>query len=378
MVEIQFFEDEACMAFYPLNTLRSVADLPWGGRSLRSVWTGQIQAAATEGRWSVNSRWVPGGAAVEALAALGEGERWEHGGTVLARRGSGERARAFPGEPDLLGHLTDLFSRCGEALEAGWEGLSAAWEAEPVAVAGLPGHCTLIGPADRLRVAPGVRLLASTFNTEAGPIVLGPGVEVQEGSHLRGPLALGAGTQVKMGTRLLGPTTAGTGCRLGGEISNSILLDHSNKGHDGFLGNSVIGSWCNLGADTNTSNLRNNYRPVPLWNAARSHFETSPLLFVGLLMGDHAKCGINTMFNTGTTVGFGTQFAGAGFPPKHLPPFTWGAAGTWETHDFDRFLDTAQAVMARRGLAPAPEEIAAWRKLHEDTRPDRSAFLTRL
>jgi UDP-N-acetylglucosamine diphosphorylase/glucosamine-1-phosphate N-acetyltransferase len=376
MVEIQFFEDEKCGAFYPLNAMRSVADLPWGGRGLREVWAGQIRQHAAfppGGTWVLNSRWVPGSEAVAVLAELGEGERWERGGTVLARRGSGERARAFPGEPDLLGHVTDLFVRCGEAIEAQLEGLCAAWEAEPARE--WPVHCTVIGPADRLRLAPGVRLLASTLNTEGGPIVLGPGVEVQEGSHLRGPLALGPGTQVKMGTRIQGPTTAGTGCRLGGEISNSILLDHSNKGHDGFLGNSVIGSWCNLGADTNTSNLRNNYRPVPLWNADLQTLQPSPLLFVGLLMGDHAKCGINTMFNTGTSVGFGAQYAGAGFPPKHLPPFTWGAGGTWQTHDIERFIDTARAVMARRQMTPTSAEEAAWRRLHAATAPDRDRFL---
>lgn len=207
---------------------------------------------------------------------------------------------------------------------------------------------TLIG--NHLFVEEGSRITASTLNTQTGPIYIGRNVEIMEGSMLRGPLALCDGSIVKMGAKIYGATTIGPESRVGGEINNSIFQGYSNKAHDGFLGNSLIGEWVNIGADTNASNLKNNYEEVKLWNYATRRFDKTSSLFCGLIMGDHAKCGINTMFNTGTVVGFGANVFGAGFPRQFIPDFAWGGASGFTTFTIDKFFATTQKVMERRQL----------------------------
>ena len=169
-----------------------------------------------------------------------------------------------------------------------------------------------------------------------------------EGCMIRGGLALCESAQLKMGTKIYGATTLGPNCRGGGEISNSVMLANSNKGHDGFLGNSVLGEWCNIGADTNTSNLKNTYEPVKLWSYTRKKFVQTGQQFVGLMMGDHSKAGINTMFNTGTVVGVASNIFGSGFPRNFVPSFAWGGHEGFITHRFEQALKTAEIVCSRR------------------------------
>lgn len=188
------------------------------------------------------------------------------------------------------------------------------------------------------------------FNTTSGPVYLGKNSEVMEGCLIRGPFALGEQSIVKMGAKIYGPTSIGPNCRVGGEVNNAVLLANSNKGHDGFLGNSVIGEWCNLGADTNNSNLKNNYLPVKLWSYVTEKFEDTGLQFCGLIMGDHSKCGINTMFNTGTVVGVFANIYGEGFPRNFIPSFAWGGSSGFITHQTKKAIETAKIVMQRRGL----------------------------
>ena len=161
-----------------------------------------------------------------------------------------------------------------------------------------------------------------------------------------------------MGAKIYGPTTIGPFCRAGGEINNSVLLANSNKGHDGFLGNSVIGEWCNLGADTNNSNLKNNYKDVKIWNYPSASFINTGRQFCGLIMGDHSKCGINTMFNTGTVVGVSANIFGGGFPPSFIPSFSWGGTDGFTTHRMEKVLETAALVMERRDLKLSEEDKA--------------------
>jgi len=188
------------------------------------------------------------------------------------------------------------------------------------------------------------------MNTSAGPVYIGRDAEIMEGSSVRGPLALCDGSVVKMGSKLYGATTIGPYCKVGGEINNSIFFGYSNKAHDGFLGNAVIGEWCNLGADTNNSNLKNNYASVKLWNYPRNRFIDTGLQFCGLIMGDHSKCGINTMFNTGTVVGVSTNIHGSGFPRNFIPSFSWGGSGGFRVYAIKKALETAEIVMNRRNL----------------------------
>jgi UDP-N-acetylglucosamine diphosphorylase/glucosamine-1-phosphate N-acetyltransferase len=195
----------------------------------------------------------------------------------------------------------------------------------------------------------GVRIRAAVLNAEDGPIYLGRNSVIQEGALIKGPFALGEGSHVNMGAKMRGDTIIGPHCKVGGEISNSVIFGYSNKAHDGFLGNSVIGEWCNLGADTNTSNLKNNYENVKLWSYAKGGFVNTGLQFCGLMMGDHSKCGINTMFNTGTVVGVSANIFGDGFPRNFIPSFAWGGASGFTTFQLTRAFETAEKVMARRG-----------------------------
>jgi UDP-N-acetylglucosamine diphosphorylase/glucosamine-1-phosphate N-acetyltransferase len=173
---------------------------------------------------------------------------------------------------------------------------------------------------------------------------------VMEGSLIRGPFALCEHATLKMGAKVYGATTIGPHCKVGGEVSNSVILGYSNKAHDGFLGNSVIGEWCNLGADTNNSNLKNNYSKVQLYSYVTKKYTDTDLQFCGLIMGDHSKCGINTMFNTGTVVGVSANIFGAGFPEKFLPSFTWGGVEDTDVFQIDKSIELAERVYQRRGL----------------------------
>lgn len=194
----------------------------------------------------------------------------------------------------------------------------------------------------------GVSMEYCTINTIEGPVYLGKDVEIMEGTLIRGGFAACEGSIVKMGAKIYGATTMGPHCRLGGEVNNCVLLGYSNKGHDGFLGNSVIGEWCNLGADTNNSNLKNNYLPVKIWSYSQSSFKDTGLQFCGLIMGDHSKSGINTMFNTGTVVGVAANIFGSGFPRTYIPSFSWGGAAGMIKHQLRKAIETADIVMQRR------------------------------
>ncbi|MGB2423539.1 MAG: glucose-1-phosphate thymidylyltransferase, partial [Flavobacteriales bacterium] len=202
------------------------------------------------------------------------------------------------------------------------------------------------GPMDRIHVAPGAVLRDATFNTEQGDVVLGPGAEVMEGCRIRAPFALGEGSTLRMGSLVYGPTAVGQGCKVGGELSNVVVHDWSNKAHGGFLGNSVLGSWCNLGAETTCSNLKNTYGEIAEWSAADGSFQGRGRTFCGLIMGDHSKTAIHTAFSTATVVGVMCNVFGDKTPPRHVPSFSWGIAG--ETYDVERALETARKVMARR------------------------------
>ncbi|MFN4298471.1 MAG: GlmU family protein [Thermaurantimonas sp.] len=212
--------------------------------------------------------------------------------------------------------------------------------------AGLSSTNKIIG--DKIFVEEGVWAECAVFNTTTGPIYLGKDVTVMEGVLVRGALAMGEHSQLNMGAKIYGPTTLGPYCKVGGEVNNSVLFGYSNKGHEGFLGNSVLGEWCNIGADTNNSNLKNNYDEVKLWNYALGSFERTGLQFCGLFMGDHSKCGINTMFNTGTVVGVSANIFGSGFPRNFIPSFSWGGAQGMTEYKLEKALETASRVMARR------------------------------
>ncbi|NBQ48824.1 MAG: glucose-1-phosphate thymidylyltransferase, partial [Sphingobacteriia bacterium] len=189
------------------------------------------------------------------------------------------------------------------------------------------------------------------------PVYIGKEAEIMEGALVRGPFALCEHSTLKLGAKVYGASTVGPHSKVGGELSNSVIFGYSNKAHDGFLGNSVLGEWCNLGADTNNSNLKNNYGPVKLYNYATGKSLNTGLQFCGLMMGDHSKAGINTMFNTGTVVGVGCNIYGGGFPATHIPNFSWGGAEGFEAYQLDKLAETATKMYERRGLAFSEMEL---------------------
>ena len=227
------------------------------------------------------------------------------------------------------------------------------------------------GPMDKVYVSPGAKLRPCNLNTENGPIVLGPNSEIMEGSSIRGAFTLGSNSVVKMGATIYGATSIGAECKVGGEISNCVIHDYSNKAHHGFIGNSVIGSWCNLGAGTTSSNLKNNYSEIRVWSKEKEGYENSGRIFCGLIMGDHSKSAINTTFNTGTVVGAFCNVWGEGIADKHLPSFTWGNRASGEIHQLDKALETAERVMKRRQVEMTEEMRNVISDMFSKTESDR-------
>ncbi len=214
----------------------------------------------------------------------------------------------------------------------------------------------VIGQKDKIFLEPGAKAECAIFNTESGPIYLGKDSEVMEGAMIRGPFGLGDHAAIKMGSKIYPNVSTGPHCKLGGEAGNSVLYAFTNKGHEGYLGDSYIGEWCNLGADTNTSNLKNNYAEVKLWDYQSGRFALTGLQFCGLIMGDHSKAGINTMFNTGTVVGVGCNIFGDGYPRNFIPSFSWGGAAGLTSYSIDKAFEASNAMMTRRGLSLTEEE----------------------
>ena len=282
-------------------------------------------------------------AGIEPLEAGG----WEALSTIW-------RAKVFPGEVISFERPWNLFQHCGRAIVNDFELLTQGRTSQP-----LDASNTVIGDPSLIFLEPGAVVYASILNTNGGPIHIGQAAEVMEGCMLRGPIALGQHAQLKMGAKIYGPSAFGPECRIGGEVNNCVMLGYSNKAHDGFLGNSVLGEWCNLGADTNNSNLKNTYGEVKVWGYEEENMIGTGLQFCGLVMGDHSKSGINTMFNTGTVVGVCANVFGADFPPKRIPSFSWGGAGGFDTYEFDKAVETCFIVQERRGVkfTVADEEL---------------------
>jgi UDP-N-acetylglucosamine diphosphorylase/glucosamine-1-phosphate N-acetyltransferase len=237
-----------------------------------------------------------------------------------------------------------IFSKNGEAIEADFELLTAGRKSQEI-----PAGNQWVQP-EKIFIEEGAKVSFSILNAATGPIYIGKNAEIMEGCKIRGPFAMCEDSGLKMDAKIYGPTTVGPHCKVGGEVNNVVFYAYSNKGHDGFVGNAVIGEWVNMGADTNNSNLKNTYDEVKLWSYRSNKFEKTGLTFCGLMMADHAKCGINTMFNTGTVVGVGANIFGAGFPRNFIPSFSWGGAQGFETFVLNKFFKTAEAVCKRRNI----------------------------
>ncbi|MCD6017058.1 MAG: hypothetical protein K0S53_179 [Bacteroidetes bacterium] len=307
----------------------------------------------------INGSVCPDSGLIEQVKNLSKGTGIKQGEKLIAFRTDNvlniTEAKAASKESDItildIKNAWDIFSKNGEAIKRDFELLTKNRTSLP-----LSNSNTVIGDAKDIFLEDGAVVEAAILNTKSGPIYIGKDAEIMEGSVVRGPFALCEHSALKLSTKVYGPTTIGPHSKVGGEVNNSVIFGYSNKAHDGFLGNSVIGEWCNLGADTNNSNLKNNYGNVKLFSYVQDKMIDTGLQFCGLIMGDHSKCGINTMFNTGTVVGVGANIFGGGFPPTHIPGFSWGGAEGMEEYKFEKMVETANRVYARRSLSMSSDE----------------------
>jgi UDP-N-acetylglucosamine diphosphorylase/glucosamine-1-phosphate N-acetyltransferase len=305
----------------------------------------------------INSSVLPTPELCRALAQLKQGESLYKNRKLVASMVNPavhafEKELEFEGELHHIEYPWDIFRLNDYAIRKDFELLTSGRKSVSASKTN-----TVIGAHELLFIEEGAYAEASVINTTTGPVYIGKNAEVMEGSLIRGPFALCEGAGLKLGSKIYGATTVGPYSKVGGEVNNSVIQGYSNKGHDGFLGNSVIGEWCNLGADTNNSNLKNNYGKVSVWNYELKESIDTGLQFVGLIMGDHSKSGINTMFNTGTVVGVFANIFGGGFPPKYIPSFSWGGADSLSLYQFDKAIEVANRVMERRNKTLSPADV---------------------
>ena len=300
----------------------------------------------------VNACIIPNEDFVASIVYLEDNCRLMLGNNTMAISGTGKNIINYKGEtPILINHRWELLSVNAAAISNDIDLIK-----ESIAYQKIPKDVIVIGPKDSIYLEEGAILSSCTLNTNEGPIYISKGAEVMEGALIRGPFALCENAVVKMGAKIYGASTIGPFCKVGGELSNVILQSYSNKGHDGFLGNSYIGEWCNLGADTNVSNLKNNYDSVSSYCYEKKEEVNTGLQFLGLFMGDHSKTGINSMFNTGAVVGVSCNLYGAGFFPKHTLSFSWGEPNALEPFRIEKSLEYANKMMERRSEKLSAEE----------------------
>lgn len=369
LMAIILFDDNAHKTLLPLTYTRPVADLRVGILTIAEKWSkylGQDHSFYTEAYLQakypltidddnifINGSVCPDEEVVAAINYLMDGQALTFGTILIAVKlnsshansfnpaGNYGSAKTYHGQPVIISRPEHVFKQNDIELRKDFKLLTNGRTS-----AKLSYTNTIIGNA--FFAEEGAQAECCTFSTVNGPIYLSANTEVWEGTNIRGPFALCEHSQIKMGAKIYGATTIGPYSRVGGEINNAVIWGYSNKGHEGYLGNSVIGEWCNLGADTNNSNLKNNYSEVKLWDYATKNYRDTGLQFCGLIMADHAKSGINTMFNTGTVVGVSANVFDSGYPPKHIPDFTWGGANGFEEYAYDKMMETTSRVFSRR------------------------------
>ena len=302
----------------------------------------------------INGSILPNKELVDAIEKLEREQSLVKDGVVIAYKSSNEnrpeKEVEYQNDIFQLNRCWNIFSLNKTEIDSDFQLVTKGKTTQEISKTN-----TVIG-GQNIFIEEGAKVECSILNAQSGFMYIGKNAEIMEGSMVRGSLAMCENSVLKMGAKIYGATTLGPFCKVGGEVNNSVFQGFSNKGHDGFLGNSVIGEWCNLGADTNNSNLKNNYAEVKLWNYSVDRFEKTGLQFCGLIMGDHSKCGINTMFNTGTVIGISSNLFGPGFPRNFIPSFSWGGSGGYTTFVLDKVFDVAQKVMERRAIELTSED----------------------
>ncbi len=398
MKNIILFDSDARGDLLPLAFTRPVAELRVGILTIREKWEKQLNGIASHitqdylaekypiyidrENYVINGSVLPDTRLCRMIDALHFNQALLKDGELIAAKLDEMQFEELISDRDIdelegfeiegvelmrLRHLWDIFLLNDRALRDDFALLTALRQSEP-----LSATNRAICP-ENIFIESGAVVECATLNAAAGPVYIGRDAVIMEGCLIRGPFTIGQDAELRMGARVYGATTIGPGCKAGGEIKNAVMQANSNKAHEGYLGNSVIGEWCNIGADTNTSNLKNNYEEIKLWNEPRKRFVRSGQQFLGLIMADHSKCGINTMFNTGTVVGVSANIFGSGYPRNFIPSFSWGGISGLSTYAFDKATDTMQRVLSRRGAELSEVDLAIYRHIFDTTAIDRPA-----
>ena len=380
------YDSEVRDNLLPLTYTRPIAELRLGILSIREKWEKMLGASTTtqtqdylakkyplelkERNIYIDASFLPSGNLVGMIKNLTENQAIFYDNLPIAYFYTPNQNVNFDNfdiisysHKDVIriSEVYHIFSFNQQAIEKDFRLLTQDRVSQPI-----PSHVFTQNPQN-IFIEEGAELLNCSLNATDGPIYIGKEAIVMEGAHIRGAFALCDHAIVKMGAKIYGATTIGPHSRVGGEVGNSVLIGYSNKGHDGFLGNSVLGEWCNIGADSNNSNLKNNYASVRLWNYLAERFVDTHLQFCGLVMGDHSKCGINTMFNTGTVVGVSANIFGGGFPRNFIPSYSWGGASGTTTYKLTKAFEVAEMVMQRRGKTLDEKEKSILEKVFELT-----------
>jgi UDP-N-acetylglucosamine diphosphorylase/glucosamine-1-phosphate N-acetyltransferase len=370
---ILFDESNVRTSLMPLTFMRPVCDIRIGILTIREKWEKRLNAktsSLTDNYLSrkypilkedtnvlINGSVCPTDEIIELVKKLGPSQTIISGETIIALHMTAEELDN-PGDPATEGieeievkehplqvsHTWEIFSKNDIAIRDDFDFLTKGRKSHPI------NKTNVVLGDNPIFLEKGAKVNCAVLNTTHGPVYIGAGAEIMEGSMIRGPMAICDHAQVKMLAKLYGPITIGPYSRVGGEVNNSVIFGYSNKAHDGFLGHSVIAEWCNLGAGTDTSNLKNTYDCVRLWSYSKQTFINTHLQFCGLIMGDHSKSGIGTMFNTGTVVGVNTNVFGSGFQRNFIPSFTLGGTTGYTSYKLEKGLEVATEVFKRRGL----------------------------
>ncbi|RCS27022.1 glucose-1-phosphate thymidylyltransferase [Polaribacter sp. WD7] len=385
------FDGAVRNALLPFTYTKPVADIRIGILTIREKWEKYLSLTTTtiteeylEEKYPmvemaenimINASFCPTQKLVEKVKELSENEAIFKGDNVIAFFSKDTQEEIdfneykhieFDDELIQVKNTWDIFSLNAKAIQQDFDLLTKDRKSQPI-----PEGVQCINK-ENIFIEEGASLTFATLNASSGPIYIGKDTEIMEGCVVRGPLAMCEHSVLKLGTKIYGATTLGPYCKVGGEVNNSVLMGYSNKGHDGFLGNSVLGEWCNLGADTNNSNLKNNYAEVRLWDYESKRFAKTGLQFCGLMMGDHSKCGINTMFNTGTVVGVSANIFGSGFPRNFVPSFSWGGASGFSEYKLNKVFEVAEVVMQRRNMVFDAQEQRILEHVFEESKSFRN------
>lgn len=381
------FDGTVRNALLPFTYTRPVADIRVGILTIREKWELHLGSTTTtiteeylsekypmvelEENVMINASFLPNAELTALIQGLSEKQAIFSGDEIIAFHSTDQQDEVDFDTYDVISykedclrieHTWDIFSKNAEAIRADFDLITKDRTSQPI-----PATVNVIAP-ENIFIEEGATLNFCTLNASSGPIYIGKNAEIMEGTVVRGALAMCENSVLKLSAKIYGATTVGPFCKVGGEVNNSVLMGYSNKGHDGFLGNSVLGEWCNIGADSNNSNLKNNYAPVRLWSYETENFAKTGLQFCGLMMGDHSKCGINTMFNTGTVIGVNANIFGSGFPRNFVPSYSWGGASGFTTYLTKKAFEVAKVVMSRRKVEFTAQDEAILSHVFEETK----------